>query len=85
MDKDKLESLLRNMLSELQKLTTQAHNLRMRATEIDQRVIELQHGIARLAHHGRVNPFRVRRAVRQPMRRRRPIHRRAAVRGSVQE
>jgi len=56
MDKDKLESLLRNMLSELQKLTTQAHNLRMRATEIDQRVIELQHGIARLAHHGRAIP-----------------------------
>ena len=76
MEKDKLESLLRNMLSELHQLSKQAYVFRTRATKIDQQVIELQHAIARLAHHGGVNPFVIRRGLREPARRRNGIRRR---------
>jgi hypothetical protein len=57
MEKDKLEALLRHMLADVQQLSDEAAIFRKRSEHINQRVIELQHAIARLAHHGRVNPF----------------------------
>jgi hypothetical protein len=69
MENDKLEALLRNMLADVQQLSDEAAVFRMRAQHIDQRVLDLQHAIARLAYHAGIN-LSVRRATRQPVRRR---------------
>jgi hypothetical protein len=70
MQRDKLEALLRHMLADLQRLSGEAGFFRMRAAQIDHRVMELQHAIARLAYHSGVNPFTAERGTRQLVRRR---------------
>jgi hypothetical protein len=58
MEKKKLQALLRDTLSgHLARLSRQAEVLRADAEQINCRVTGLQHGIARLAYHSRVNPF----------------------------
>jgi hypothetical protein len=56
----KLEALLRQMLSDLLRLSSKADQLRQSLRQIDQidlQIMELQHAIARIAHHNRVDPF----------------------------
>ena len=57
MDKGKLEDLLRKMLADLQRLSTKANRLGQFLKEINFRIVELQHAIARIAYHNKVDPF----------------------------
>jgi prefoldin subunit 5 len=57
MENEKLEGLLKHMLADIQQLSDEADILRKQAQQMDRRVIEFQHAIARIAHHSRVNPF----------------------------
>lgn len=77
MEDAKLEALLRGMLVDLQHLSNKADKLRsegeqigIQGKQIDQRVMDLQHAIARLAHHSGVNPFDGGRGARQSAQRR---------------
>jgi hypothetical protein len=66
MENEKLEALLKNSLADLQHLSEQARFFRTRAEQIDHRVMEVQHAIARIANHCGVNPFGVRHAAGEP-------------------
>lgn len=64
MEDDKLEALLRAMLVDLQHLSNKSGQLRLQgqqialeSDQIDQRIMELQTAIARLAYHSGVDPF----------------------------
>ena len=66
MDNRKLEDLLKHTLADLQQLSEQARFFRTRAEQIDDRVIEAQHAIARIAYHCGVNPFGLPQAAAEP-------------------
>ena len=58
--KKKLEGLLRQMLVDVQRLSNKADQLRQSLSQVEQidvQIIELQHAIARIAHHEAVDPF----------------------------